>query len=88
MEELYGDGNENFITETGEVIPAEEAIFDHNPPIVQRYNEEGYNQSRAERADDFNDVDKLRPMCRSQNCSEGARNGQNMRQDKGPNFSN
>ena len=89
MEELYGDGQGNYINpETGEIIPAEEATFDHNPPIVQRWNESGYNQSRQERIEDYNDVDKLRPMCRSQNCSEGARNGQNMRQTTGPNFSN
>ena len=61
--------------------------YDHEPPMVQRYNkgserpegeplpqgskDGGWNQSRQERDNDFNDTSQLRPMDRSANSSKG-----------------
>lgn len=68
--------------------------YDHDPPMVQRYNEEpdsGFNQNQQQRNDDFNDVDKLQPMGQRENSSksggavdDGAR--RTYRRDTGPNF--
>jgi hypothetical protein len=65
--------------------------YDHDPPMVERYNDHGYNETRAQRADDFNDTDKLGPMSRSENSSKSGgveENGQprTYRQDQGDNF--
>jgi hypothetical protein len=74
--------------------PITNLTYDHDPPMVQRYNAEpdgGFNQTQQQRNDDFNDTSKLTPMGRSENSSksggldeEGKPN--TYRQDTGPNF--
>lgn len=46
--------------------------YDHTPPMAQRYNEYGHQQSRSERIKDFNDVDRLEPKGRRENSSKGS----------------
>jgi RHS repeat-associated protein len=73
--------------ETGEVIPRDQVSIEHQRPVVDHWNEEGYNQSRPERADWYNDTDNLTVMSKSRNSSEGARLGRTYRQDTGPDYS-
>lgn len=73
MAELYGDGRGNYFDPyTGEFIPAEEATFDHIQPVVDHWINEGYNQTREERNDWYNNEDNLRPMRRRENSRRGA----------------
>jgi RHS repeat-associated protein len=73
--------------------PITNVTYDHDPPMAERFNEKpdgGHNQSKQERADDFNDTDKLKPMSRSENSSKGSMNSDGQREtytdDRGPNF--
>jgi hypothetical protein len=77
--------------ETGEVIPPDEVTIDHVTPVVEHWNEQGYNQARSERNDWYNDPSNLRPRRAGPNFSDGAKlgaSGETFRQDPGPNYGN
>ncbi|MGF6393746.1 PAAR domain-containing protein [Pseudomonas plecoglossicida] len=63
--------------------------IEHNKPVVEHWNERGYNSSRVERNDFFNDVSNMSLRLRSVNSADGARlrlQGKLYRQDLGPNY--
>ncbi|MFJ4894870.1 DUF6531 domain-containing protein [Streptomyces sp. NPDC088788] len=72
----------------GEVIPGDSTIltYDHNPRVVEHYNETGYNSSYAERETWYNDTTDMEPMTRADNGRDGQR-APRYRQDTGPNYS-
>lgn len=72
---------------TGEVIPKDQVTIEHKKPVVEHWNEEGFNQSKQQRTDWYNDTSNLTVKSKSLNSSEGAKLGQTYRQDTGPNYS-
>lgn len=63
--------------------------IEHNKPVVEHWNEVGYNSTRAERNDFYNDTGNTSLKLRSANSSEGAKmgaSGVRYRQDVGPNY--
>ncbi|MZF83756.1 hypothetical protein GTY56_01740 [Streptomyces sp. SID5643] len=72
----------------GEVIPADSKIltYDHNPRVVEHWNETGYNTNYPEREAWYNDTTDMEPMTRADNGRDGAR-APRYRQDTGPNYS-
>ena len=63
--------------------------IEHNKPVVEHWNEVGYNSTRAERNDFYNDTGNMSLKLRSANSSEGAKmgaSGVRYRQDVGPNY--
>lgn len=75
--------------------PITNVTYDHDPSMADRYNKEpngGHNQTKEQRADDFNDVSQLKPMSRADNSSKGSLNSDGQRETytpkKGPNFTN
>ena len=72
----------------GRKIPYDQLTYDHNPPVVQHWIDEGHNQSRAERNDWYNNTDDMQAMSRSENSSKGAKlTEQYSDQAPGPNYS-
>lgn len=72
-----------------QVIPFDDLTYDHVPPVVQHWIDEGYDQSRAERTDWYNNTDDMQAMSRSENSSHGARLEERYaQQPPGPNHSN
>lgn len=71
----------------GSVIPDNELTYEHLTAVVDHWNTVGYNTSRAERNDFYNDVANLVPMRRSLNSSLGGGMTARYRQDTGPNYS-
>jgi RHS repeat-associated protein len=62
--------------------PVTNLTYDHDPPLVNRYNDGGgFQMTQAQRDDDFNDASRLVPMSRSENSSDGASLGSTYRQD-------
>ena len=72
--------------ETGEVIPDDQVTIEHQKPVVEHWNEEGYNQTPQQRNEWYNDSDNLTVKPKSTNSSEGAKLGQTYRQDTGPDY--
>ncbi|MFE9648101.1 DUF6531 domain-containing protein [Streptomyces sp. NPDC006365] len=72
----------------GEVIPGDSAIltYDHNPRVVEHWNETGHNSSYADREAWYNDTTDMEPMTRADNGRDGQR-APRYRQDTGPNYS-
>ncbi|MEU9209046.1 DUF6531 domain-containing protein [Streptomyces sp. NPDC048415] len=72
----------------GEIIPGDSTIltYDHNPRVVEHYNQTGYNSSYADRETWYNDTTDMEPMTRADNGRDGQRAPQ-YRQDIGPNYS-
>jgi RHS repeat-associated protein len=68
------------------IVPNDELTYDHQPGVSEHWNQTGYNTGRKERNDYFNDVDKLTPMRRGPNSSDGSKKPR-YRQDVGPNYS-
>lgn len=63
--------------------------IEHNKPVVEHWNEQGYNSTRATRNDFYNDVDNLSVRLRSANSSDGgkmAADGVRYRQRVGPDY--
>ncbi|MDF3926037.1 PAAR domain-containing protein [Pseudomonas putida] len=63
--------------------------IEHNKPVVEHWNEQGYNSARASRNDFYNDTDNMSIRLRSANSSDGARmaaEGVRYRQDVGPDY--
>jgi hypothetical protein len=58
-----------------EVPPGDRITYDHDPPIVQDWNDHGRHSDRAYRNDAYNNVDNMRPRTGSENSSAGARLG-------------
>jgi hypothetical protein len=89
--DFYARNDEGRIRTDGKGRPITNLTYDHDPPMVERYNDHGYDQSREQRADDFNDTSQLTPMPRSENSSKSGGVDENgtprtYRQDQGPNF--
>jgi hypothetical protein len=74
--------------ETGQVIPPDQVTIEHQQPVVDQWNTEGYNQTRAQRNAWYNDPSNLTVKPKSVNSSEGAQLGQTYRQDTGPDYGN
>ncbi|MFG2825164.1 LamG-like jellyroll fold domain-containing protein [Kitasatospora sp. NPDC048365] len=75
---------------SGEVIEFNDLTYDHSPMVVEHWNMEGYNSSRAERNDFYNEVSGMTAMGRPENSSHGSRmahSGIRYRQDTGPEYS-
>ncbi|MFD9463705.1 DUF6531 domain-containing protein [Streptomyces sp. NPDC060027] len=72
----------------GEIIPGDSTIltYDHNPRVVEHYNQTGYNTSYAERETWYNNTTDMEPMTRADNGRDGQR-APRYRQDTGPNYS-
>ncbi|POA28741.1 GH-E family nuclease [Pseudomonas sp. GW456-12-1-14-TSB6] len=63
--------------------------IEHKTPVVEHWNTKGYNSTKAERNDFFNDTNNMSIRLRSANSSDGgtmAAEGVRYRQDVGPNF--
>jgi uncharacterized Zn-binding protein involved in type VI secretion len=63
--------------------------IEHNKPVVEHWNEQGYNSARSVRNDFYNDTDNMSIRLRSANSADGARmaaEGIRYRQDVGPDF--
>jgi hypothetical protein len=73
----------------GEIIddPGTNLTYEHRTPVVEHWNTQGYNQSRPERIDFYNDLDNLVPMHRSENSSGGGSMTTRYRQDPGDDYS-
>ena len=59
---------------------------EYKRPVVEHWNEEGYNETAAERNAWYNDPDNLTVKSRIANSSEGVKLNQTYRQDTGPNY--
>ncbi|GAB2965147.1 DUF6531 domain-containing protein [Amycolatopsis acidiphila] len=57
----------------GNVVPFDELSYDHNPPVVEHWVNEGYDQTRAQRESWYNNTDDMEAMTRSENSSKGAK---------------
>jgi uncharacterized Zn-binding protein involved in type VI secretion len=63
--------------------------IEHNKPVVEHWNERGYNSSRAERNDFYNNTDNMSLRFKSANSSDGGKmsaQGIRYRQDTGPEY--
>ena len=63
--------------------------IEHNKPLVEHWNEQGYNSTRVVRNDFYNDVGNMSIRLRSANSSDGGRmsvEGMRYRQDVGPDY--
>jgi RHS repeat-associated protein len=57
----------------GNIIPKGEVTYDHNPPVVQHWIDEGHNQTAGQREAWYNKTDGMEAMSRSENSSKGAK---------------
>jgi len=63
--------------------------IEHNKPVVEHWNETGYNSTRSVRNDFYNDTSNMSPRLSSPNSSDGGRmsaQGIRYRQDIGTNY--
>ena len=61
--------------------------YDHEPPVVQHWINEGHNQSYAEREAWYNKTDGMTPMTRAENGRKGAlEEGRYAHASPGPNY--
>ncbi|MGJ7549082.1 PAAR domain-containing protein [Pseudomonas alloputida] len=63
--------------------------IEHNKAVVEHWNEQGYNSTRAARNDFYNETDNMSIRLRSANSSDGAKmaaEGVRYRQDVGPDY--
>ncbi|MDM5250394.1 GH-E family nuclease [Lysinibacillus sp. G4S2] len=74
--------------ETGSIIPKDQVTIEHIEMVVDHWNTKGFDMSRKERFDWYNNIKNLTVKPRSVNSSEGAASGKTYRQDTGPNYSN
>lgn len=75
----------------GDKVPRNDPrlTIEHNKPVVEHWNSQGYNSGRAARNDFYNDTDNMSLRLRSANSSDGAKmmqNGIRNRQDVGSNY--
>ncbi|WP_344344175.1 RHS repeat-associated core domain-containing protein [Kitasatospora putterlickiae] len=76
----------NWFDSNGNPIPSDQLTYEHLHPVVEHWNQTGYNSDRATRNDYYNDTNNMVPMTRSQNSSGGGRMTATYRQDTGPNY--
>ncbi|MYS11447.1 Teneurin-1, partial [Streptomyces sp. SID6041] len=88
MERNWKDGSGNWLDNEGNVVPADELTYEHTYAVVDHWNAEGHNQTRAQRAKFFNDTTKMHPMRRKANSSGGGKMTARYQQNTGPNYSN
>jgi RHS repeat-associated protein len=62
----------NWVDANGNPIPYKDLTYDHNPSVVQHWNETGNNQSAADREAWYNKTDDMEAMTRSENSRKGA----------------
>ncbi|MBQ1542671.1 MAG: hypothetical protein IIZ63_11770 [Caulobacteraceae bacterium] len=79
-------------TMDGDIVARDDPrlTIEHNKPVVEQWNETGYNSSRAARNDFYNDTDNMSLRLRSANSADGGRmsaSGVRYRQDVGPDYS-
>ncbi|WP_263228055.1 PAAR domain-containing protein [Pseudomonas alabamensis] len=63
--------------------------IEHVVPVVEHWNTQGYNSTRAERNNFYNNIDNMTIRLRSANSSDGGKmsaRGVRYRQDVGPNY--
>jgi RHS repeat-associated protein len=77
----------NWFDSNGNPVPSDQLTYEHVHPVVQHWNQTGYNTDRGTRNDYYNDTNNLEPMTRSQNSAGGGRMTATYRQDTGPNYS-
>lgn len=77
----------NWFDSNGNSIPSDQLTYEHLHPVVNHWNQTGYNSDRPTRNDYYNDTNNLAPMHRSQNSAGGGRMTATYRQDTGPNYS-
>ncbi|MFF1676063.1 DUF6531 domain-containing protein [Streptomyces sp. NPDC058256] len=70
----------------GEIIPSDVLTYDHNPRVVEHWNQTGHNSDYATRETWYNDTTDMEPMTRADNGRDGQR-APRYRQDTGPNYS-
>ncbi|MFB9925567.1 RHS repeat-associated core domain-containing protein [Amycolatopsis halotolerans] len=69
----------NWVDREGNPIPYYDAkgktnlTYEHVPPVVEHWRDEGHNMTDAERKAWYNKTDDMEAMSRSQNSSEGAK---------------
>jgi hypothetical protein len=80
-------GQLNWFDSNGNPIPSDQLTYEHLHPVVDHWNQTGYNTDRPTRNDYYNDTNNLVPMHRSQNSAGGGRMTATYRQDTGPNYS-
>ncbi|MFI5551053.1 DUF6531 domain-containing protein [Streptomyces sp. NPDC051738] len=76
----------NWFDSNGNTIPSDQLTYEHRHPVVDHWNQTGYNSDRPTRNDYYNDTNNMEPMTRSQNSSGGGRMTSTYRQDTGPNY--
>ena len=79
------------LTVDGDKVPRNDPrlTIEHNKPVVEHWNEQGYNSGRAARNDFYNDTDNMSLRLRSANSSDGAKmmqDGIRYRQDIGSGY--
>ena len=67
-------------------INREDVTIEHIESVSEHWNEEGHNQSRAERNDWYNELKNLDILSREENSREGAKKPQ-FKQETGCNYS-
>lgn len=79
----------NWFDSNGNPVPSssDKLTYEHLHPVVNHWNQTGYNSDRATRNDFYNDANSMEPMSRSDNSRGGANMTANYRQDSGPNYS-
>ncbi|MEV5887213.1 RHS repeat-associated core domain-containing protein [Streptomyces sp. NPDC052020] len=77
----------NWFDSNGNPVPSDQLTYEHMHPVVDHWNQTGYNTDRATRNDYYNDTNNMVPMTRSENSSGGGRMTATYRQDTGPNYS-
>lgn len=86
-----GPNKGKVLTADGKVVPRDhpDMTMEHNTPVVEHWNQGGYDMTRAQRNDFYNDRSNLSPMLRGDNSSGGgamSAAGVRYRQDTGPNY--
>lgn len=69
--------------ETNKVIPPEKVTIEHKKPVVEHWNEEGFNQTRKQRREWYNNKDNLTVKEKAANSSEVAKMKKTYRQEAG-----
>jgi len=78
-------------TADGDIVPRDhpDITIEHEKAVVEHWNEDGHNSSRAERNDFYNDTDNMSIQLRGANSADGGRmssQGIRYRQDTGADY--
>ncbi|MFF4059708.1 hypothetical protein ACFYZ8_30275 [Streptomyces sp. NPDC001668] len=77
----------NWFDSNGNPVPSDQLTYEHLHPVVQHWNQTGYNTDRGTRNDYYDDTNNLVPKTGSQNSASGGRMTVTYRQDTGPDYS-